>query len=179
MVDVCASLGITIACEPSSDPPSDPKWKADAWRCTLTLAGRTFSTPYWCGIGHREWKAEAGEIVEHLKAKDGWRKPSDPHEIPKKFWTHPERGPSLLTIDVAERMRFRPIPPSAADVLASLCSDAMSVACGQSFEEFCGEFGYDTDSRKAETTYRTCQETALRLRGFLSDHYQRVMSAEH
>ncbi len=45
-------------------------------------------------------------------------------------------------------------------------SDAM--AGMQSFEEFCSDFGYDTDSRKAERTWRACQrshEKAYRLCG--------------
>lgn len=32
-----------------------------------------------------------------------------------------------------------------------------------SFESFCGEFGYDTDSRRAERTYKTCMKHGDKL----------------
>lgn len=40
-------------------------------------------------------------------------------------------------------------PPTAYDVLA--CLQKYEIG---SFEDFCGDFGYDTDSRRAEKTYK-------------------------
>lgn len=40
-------------------------------------------------------------------------------------------------------------PPTEYDVLACLTKYPV-----ETFEDFCGEFGYDTDSRKAEKTYK-------------------------
>lgn len=37
------------------------------------------------------------------------------------------------------------------------------------FEDWASEFGYDTDSRKAEKIYRDCLATALKLRNGLSE----------
>lgn len=56
----------------------------------------------------------------------------------------------------------RPKPPSLDDVLHSLVLDAS--ACDQSFDDWCGEYGYDTDSRKALETYLACQDNATKLR---------------
>jgi|SRR5579864_391102 len=67
--------------------------------------------------------------------------------------------------------------PTAADVLSCLVSDAF--AGEQSFEEFCSDFGYDVDSRKAEATWRACAKTAPKLRRFLSEHFDAVAHAEH
>ena len=51
--------------------------------------------------------------------------------------------------------------PGAATVLDSLRLDAR---LGQeSFEDFCGELGYDTDSRKAYATWEECREHARKL----------------
>lgn len=67
--------------------------------------------------------------------------------------------------------------PTAADVLGCLVSDAR-VAEG-TFEGFCADFDYDTDSRKAEATYKACVKTAPRLRKFLGDSFELVANAEH
>lgn len=55
----------------------------------------------------------------------------------------------------------KPKPPHPADVLYAIIRD--SEACAQSFIEWCGNLGCDTDSIKALTTYIECQENGLRL----------------
>lgn len=60
--------------------------------------------------------------------------------------------------------RYREIPaPEFADVLYCLVSDA-EVLEYSSFDEWTRAYGYDTDSRKAEQTYRACLDIALPLR---------------
>lgn len=56
----------------------------------------------------------------------------------------------------------RPKPPTLDDVLSSLLLD--STAAQDSFEEWCDNFGYDTDSRSALDTYLQCQESYHKLR---------------
>lgn len=46
--------------------------------------------------------------------------------------------------------------PKLVDVLYSLVRDAGLVRHGQTFEDFCGELGLDTDSRRAEASYNDC-----------------------
>lgn len=59
-----------------------------------------------------------------------------------------------------------PIPaPSLADVLYSLVMD--SDAGEYTFEEWAGNFGYDTDSRTAESMYNQCRDTGSKLRRML------------
>lgn len=48
-----------------------------------------------------------------------------------------------------------PTAPDPEDVLASLLLDAL--AGTNTFEEFCSDFGYDEDSRKAEKIWHQCQ----------------------
>ncbi len=60
-------------------------------------------------------------------------------------------------------MWSKPVPPpTLADVLNSLLLDASGTE--ESFEDWCSNYGCDTDSRKAETTYRACCDTARQLR---------------
>lgn len=49
-------------------------------------------------------------------------------------------------------------PPAIVDVLSCLASDASFVENCDTFEDFANELGYDPDSRKAEATYKACQE---------------------
>jgi len=55
--------------------------------------------------------------------------------------------------------------PTVEDVLNCLISDASST--DYSFEEWCREFGYDTDSRKAEQIYKICQTQSVKLQRLL------------
>jgi hypothetical protein len=67
-------------------------------------------------------------------------------------------------------MPLVPNIPEIDDVLECLFSDA---SCAQgSFDEFCSEFGYDTDSRKALETYLSCQNSGQRLRKALGKEFE-------
>lgn len=56
---------------------------------------------------------------------------------------------------------------SPAEVLASVCRDGED-ASGQSFADFAANYGYDEDSRKAESVYRACQEGGDKARKLLA-----------
>ena len=65
--------------------------------------------------------------------------------------------------------------PQVAYVLACLISDAQ---CGaQSFEDFCSDLGYDTDSMRAHETWEHCVRTGPRLRRFLGDLWPQAIEA--
>lgn len=66
--------------------------------------------------------------------------------------------------------------PTADRVLECLISDA---TCGDDFDEFCFNCGYDTDSRKAERIYRACVTIRARLRRFLGSEYDTALSLEY
>jgi hypothetical protein len=57
--------------------------------------------------------------------------------------------------------------PTTAMVLDSLASDASGCESAGSFDNWASEYGYDTDSRKAERTYRACLTNARKLKAFL------------
>lgn len=53
---------------------------------------------------------------------------------------------------------------SEYDVLNAFnCFVSDAITGKDSFEDFCGEFGYDTDSRKAEKTHKACQRATDKL----------------
>jgi len=62
--------------------------------------------------------------------------------------------------------------PTAVEVLDCLASDAAGIENTGDFDDWCADYGYDTDSRKAERIYRACQREAGKLRQFLGHLYQ-------
>lgn len=56
--------------------------------------------------------------------------------------------------------------PTAYDVLACVSGDVYSP---ETFEDFCSEYGYDADSRKAEQTFKAVDKFARKLRAFFSE----------
>lgn len=61
----------------------------------------------------------------------------------------------------------RATTPDLADLLYCLLLD--SSASDQSFDDWCGDLGYDTDSRKALETYLACQNAGSKLRSIGAD----------
>lgn len=53
-------------------------------------------------------------------------------------------------------------PPDIKDVLYSLTMDADAI--NYDFEEWCSNYGYDTDSRKALATYQECRDSYVKLK---------------
>ena len=78
-------------------------------------------------------------------------------------------GNSRMTVTFSMGFGHHGAEPKAEDVLDCLSSDAAGIENAQSFEDWCSEYGYDTDSRKAEKTFKTIEHQAKRLRNFLGD----------
>ena len=51
--------------------------------------------------------------------------------------------------------------PTASDLVWAVATD--STALTESFSDWCGEFGYSTDSITARSTYKACQRNGQRL----------------
>ena len=60
-------------------------------------------------------------------------------------------------------------------VFACISSD---LYCPETFKEFCSEYGYDEDSRKAEATFKRCHKFATKLREFFATNEEREALAE-
>ncbi|MEN6623994.1 MAG: hypothetical protein ABFD50_20915 [Smithella sp.] len=66
--------------------------------------------------------------------------------------------------------------PKPEDVLNALASDSSGVENARSFEDWASEYGYDTDSRKAEKIYKVCEKQAKKLNSFLGyEKYQELL----
>lgn len=109
-------------------------WKCDEWRVRF-IAGRIDTeTAYYTGTGHRKIVRGYSAMMMHGST------------MVRGQW----------------QAEGKPQAPSAASVLHSLISDAR--ALDQSFFDWCDDFGYDADSRKALATYEACCESGQRIR---------------
>ena len=65
--------------------------------------------------------------------------------------------------------------PALEECLDCLASDAVSVRNARGFIDWCGEYGFDTDSRKAEKTYRICKRQTDKLERLLGPEIFEVL----
>lgn len=93
---------------------------------------------------------------------------SNPHMDDGSKW---EANHFLCTLKVGSKTMEVPFSkgvglegkPTAVEVLECLASDARGVQYADSFEEWAGDLGYDTDSRRAERTFNTCVDQMRKL----------------
>lgn len=76
-------------------------------------------------------------------------------------------GDKIMTVPFGMGYGHEGKEPGAVDVLSCLISDVTE----EDFEDWCATYGYDTDSRKAERTYREIGRQTFRLREFLGDKF--------
>lgn len=124
--------GVTVAVSFVGATTRD-KWECDEWRVTLTRAGReSVRFEYFTGTGHRKCPPKMVQEMKRALANRHYR-------------DHP----------AVKAQYQKAVPPHVAGVLHSIIMD--SSASQQSFAEWCSDFGYETDSRKALSTYEACQ----------------------
>jgi hypothetical protein len=130
-----------------------PNWPSLNWKVEVLHSGRSIlHTDYRQGLGHipgykpsRYVSMFAAEVLSHTMQNG-------------KVPTHQQPY-----IAKAGKMP----DPKIEDVLYSLLLDGSADFDAQRFEDWCGYFGYDTDSRKAERIYGECLRTGQALRNAL------------
>lgn len=116
----------------------DNDWKCDEWQVTVSKPGQPQQRfEYFTGTGHRKVRP-----VDRVRILNDYR------------------GSRLLQhyLDQAAK----PVEPHPAAFLFSLVND--SDAEGHSFNDWCANYGYSSDSISAFNTYQACCDYAVRLR---------------
>jgi hypothetical protein len=130
------------------------------WKVTLLYRGKpVIETDYMAGIAHSPAFKAARKIGAGVSLAD---EPAIESEVEGGFAIR-HVGMSMPYAD-----KKKPLLPDNCDVLYSLLSDGDAIDHA-SFEDWADNYGYDTDSRKAETIYRACLDTGLKLRASLGD----------
>ncbi len=117
-------------------------------------------------------KESAGRTNLHLRIMTDYMQgighvPEDSADLFKRYGHSCSIARDAYERQIAQTGKYgpfhsRPLPPPALrDVLYSLMSDG--AASETTFEEWASEYGYGTDSRKAEEMYRTCDEHGKKL----------------
>lgn len=115
----------------------------------VIIEGQDFE--YSCGIGHRvELDRYKKEAFQKLMNRN-----------PQK--TKPNL---LLYIDELKKVS-KPKPLNIDDVLYSLVLD--SQFSNETFDDFCDNLGYNSDSMKANEIYRACQKNTKKVGTFIKD----------
>lgn len=154
--------GPTAAVEPADSKDGKP-WVHIAYNARLMRNGReVLTTPYKLGIGHVPKGALLAVrypnlTLHELHCQNLIRNNKTPHH----------EAPGWLSL-LEKAARVAKVVPALADVLSSLVSDGAAYFDGETFEDWCGNYGYDPDSRKAEQVWKACDETGRKLSRVLS-----------
>lgn len=119
-----------------------------------------------------EWADWNPDLHLDEERREGLRKPGDDMNHWKVTLRH---GRKRMTVHFSMGLALTG-EPTAADVLDCLASDAASYVNASGFEDWCSDLGYDTDSRKAERTYKIVKRQAERLETLLgTDLYESLL----
>ena len=119
------------------------------YRCTFTRIDTRGQTARTVSYSLDFWNSYADEERNYFAAN------------PIFPWQLPTLPTSLATIARKYPKGTKRVKPTAYDVLACLQKNDPG-----SFEDFCADYGYDTDSRRAEDTWRAVREEWEKVRRF-------------
>jgi hypothetical protein len=147
--------GITFAAFGGMETKRDD-WTCDAWQCKFSRYPKgvvngsdiTLTTDYYTGVGHRESRVRMPADIARLR-------------------------PNILMRVQWEKANLKAVAPTAASVLYSLLLD--SSGAEQNFLDWCGDYGYDSDSMKAHKIYTDCCEQLQKVRVFFTNEERQAM----
>lgn len=136
---------------------NDEKDSRDIYKITLKRGTRVYSFEFGQSLANgRKFKDRINNRVyfQNGKSEDG-----------RYTYLYPEKFPKTKKDEFGSDFKIiEGTPPTAYDVLT--CLQKYDVG---TFENFCSEFGYDTDSRKAEKVYKAVVDEYNNLRILFSD----------
>ena len=94
--------------------------------------------------------------------QDEWQKQANGYTIKLSY------GRKTYSVDYWQGVGIKE-RPTLKGVMECLFLDAESSS--ENFEDFCSNFGYDTDSRKAERIYNACKRIKENLKRLLGEQY--------
>jgi hypothetical protein len=159
----CVAAGITCTAEfvpfsksRSAKPIKSPNDLSLNWKVTIEKGGATrIVVDYTEGIAH---------APSYNRTRQG--RATSEQFAAMKYET--ETGLVAARVGYFNTGKQKIPGPSVSDVMYSLLMDAEAID-HPSFEDWAQDFGYETDSRKAEKIYLACLDHGLKLRAMFGD----------
>ena len=104
-----------------------------------------------------------------FKKMDDWQQKANDWRITLRYKGHSYSFDYWQGVGIKE-------DPTIEGVMENLLSDAS--ADQETFEDWCANYGYDTDSRKAEKTYKACVKQTKAVKRLLGKDYEKFLEAE-
>lgn len=156
--DFLAKLGIEFKCEflRHAKHFADDKEPRDIYKLALIRGNRSRSFEFGQSTAKSGFYYTIGRQINALPRELMGKKGLNAYIKTKLNWGFMDNKKS----DVIHY----PEAPTEYDLLACLTKYDVGT-----FEDFCGEFGYDTDSRKAEDTYKAVKEEYEKVCALFTD----------
>jgi hypothetical protein len=124
-------------------------WHHFEWSVQLHHGSASYTATYRSGVAH----------CQRVPYGIGAKGPLEPvtHDVARALKPH-----GKVTLSDVEGY-VRPTAPELAEVLQSLASDASGALNAGTFEAWASDYGYDSDSRKAEKIYEACKGVHFEL----------------
>ena len=120
----------------------------------VSFKGReVYNGPFSLGCGHLDLQKRISTPSSLQSMHEAWRGNRSANFKDKEAWRE-------LCELIAKKTKLKPSMPN---VVSSLVLDGGVFIDGNTFEDFCADFGYDTDSRSAEKTFRLCDDIGRAL----------------
>lgn len=128
-----------------SEPEKELGMSQVKWQVTIEYKGKQIKSDYSTGIGHLQgYKHTWGQKLNY----------ADRMAI---------RGALMTGRGDCENVHMKVKKPTLDDVMYCLVSDSDALQY-DTFEEWAGDTGYDSDSRKAEEIYNACRKIGSELK---------------
>lgn len=125
-------------------------------------------------IYENDIKLDYDPIPERPDRKDVDKKEQEWQDSAFHYKVTLKRGSKRLTTYFSMGAAHRE-PPEADEVLDSLASEASGIDNARDFDDWAAEYGYDTDSRKAEKIYNACKTISEKLKKFLGEDLYKTL----
>lgn len=151
-------LGLTYSAVfvPTRQPADKVQHPQLHWICTFTKGRQSMTIPYHQGCAHVPGYQQFHKNNYEKRLHDDMIREACETGIVRADWK----------LDSYKSRKVKQPEPTLTDVLYCLVMDS-SVLNTSGFEEWASDCGYDTDSRKAEKTYRACLEQSLQLKSLI------------
>jgi hypothetical protein len=129
-------------------------WPCITFDCVISKGeNKVWNGPYSLGVGHVKILKPLGLPMEFEAIF--YTLQNKPNAQFKDKMLHARLATFLA--------KYQKVSPSLADVLYSILIDGSPYFDNETFEDWCANFGYDVDSRKAERMYRVCDDTGRQM----------------